>query len=1587
MSSRVLELILKINNQSGAEVSKFRAEMEAIFRTMRDGGSGSPFTGTEQGAKSAAKAVGAVTDAVEDLKKETSQIPSGGFEGLKQGASGLVEVIGQMSFGFNNVLQTLGTIQSVGAGAFEFLIGSNEKLNAQLLSSQTNLASATRIFRDGVELTDPTEKIKSTSDALGKALKDIERDTQSLVGVTSEDVNGLFQITLTNAAALNKQSKEFPGPIEAAQKLTTGWAASMKVIGLELHSANEEINSIIKGNITQDSLLAKNLGINNAMVNQWKAQGTFVDELNKRLEVFVAGNAIAANSIEGISSNFLDVFQILGREAGKPFLQPIVGALAKVYATLATNTQNILDYFKGISDVALASFTKIGEGVAPIFDGLVQSVAGLAPALSSTFAGTADLVTGIIAVIAPAVQGLVLVFNLAVTALSPFLDLTFKLLGGIGKILGVVGGNMTKTMTALAGVASSVTSVFNGVIGAVGSVGEKIGGIFGEISKFGGAVLAAFQPFIDFFSNTIGGLIGGAVSQVSGFFGAIGAALSPIKAVFDAVAGAIGGALSAIGNFIAGAAKIGAIVTGLAVFGPILTALFSVFATGALIVKAFGIAIGEIGKTLGIVATALQPIGAAIVKPFQDAFSAISSVFQSGSDAVSDFTGNVFKAFAKIGNDIVKFFEPLGKAFETLASTADSLSGGVFSKSSKAYSDAMGKAKDSTDELAKSTGQLEIKGNTLQVLGDTYDQLAEKAASAQRVIEAQGNGTPQQFTDAAKQLIDVTQQQVEAGKISTEEGRKRLLALAKDKALEADLQKKAFDTATKLRAAEDQESETRNKDYVASIQARIAAGLVSEKAGQEEILEVQRAGAAKKLADLRAQLKEQEQAGLGGGDAAEKLRSQITAQQGEIAKIEQGARKQVLDAKKADLDAEKALLDAQVGAVALAAESGKLSSVEAARQTTELKKQQLDLQLANLATQVEAELALIAKGGGDPNKLKNLQAQQKTLQTQRATEEIEGARKVQEARFAEIEKAEKKATEALKSAELERQIESQKLVNAGTITKEEASQRRLTDTKKTLEAELAAERKSLAALEAIPKTGNKKTDEQREEKIRESKTQTAQLTLKLLENEQAVQEAITAAAIKKIEKQQAAAKNITEAAVQGAQKELAAQDLIVKSLERKSTLLKSQQDLQSALTGLVKDQYSQATSLLESQFAAEDKLKASQEQRAEILKKISEAKTPEEKDTAQKELDALDKQERREKQLRDLKIEAKRAELASLLKSQALALQALDLENQKTAALRKQEEIRLRIEAIQAKANVAQAEADLAKVKADTKATPEAIRAAELQIEAAKAKVTGVDEQQKALGEQKGLDAQSSAAQKSILVAQQAQAVNQVKGEIAQLTPEAADDARLQKEALAAARQGTVALNESFAGLSGSTVALKDAIDGLANSTKALNSGTTPQSPPTPRPIPARRFGGDTPAGPVVGAEVGPELVSYAGGGFGLMENPGLYNLPSDGFVYTADQTAAMLQPTQTFDEILRAAPILRNNQNFSIAGGVAGAAGGIDIGALVNEVRALRNDIASRPSPEQSNSFTFVNEVNPDGRALALSQRLMQQQLRRGGF
>jgi hypothetical protein len=1044
---------------------------------------------------------GLSADQAKRLQAEVAKIPSQAPQVASFGGG-----IGALAFKFNNVIQAMQSLAAAAKPVYDSLIGSNEALNAQILSSGTNLASATRIFEGANEIKDPTEKILATRPALTAALKQIEVDTESLVGVTSQDVNELFQITLTNASRLNQQSKQFADPIAAATSLTKGWAASLKVVGVPLDQARQEINSILKGQIDGGSVLAKNLGITNQQVEKWRGQGVLVDELNKKLETFVAGNAIAARSIDGIGSNITDIFQRLGRSAGEPFLEPIINALDAVYKYLKANESGIKAFTEQIASAFLQFGNTIGPALEPLGTTLLDIGENAGGPLISALKGLLSLVAGL------------------VTAISPIANLFAQIISQIVTFAGTdIGGIAVQALVATA---------------ALGKMGFVVGNLVAAFPAF----IAQFPALNAAFTYLSGTSVQGGIVAFKLFATqALGATSTAVTAL---ATGGIPALTAAFPGLVAG---LGAASTAAL---PLAAALLPLAGAIALTFIVKGTQDMKVAQEQ---IDALAPGTANLSNEALNYASKLKALAreQEKNGSLTDEQKKKQAGYVALAKGTVSAIDQQIAALKEATPANEAQTNTI--KIQIAEMEAQ-KAL-----LLKNSGGIRLQAKALEVLGSSYEQLGKKAANGKRAI-AQAE-TTEDADKAAKDFADTIKQQQELGQITAAQAETELKAIADNKGLSVDIQRKAADDIIKIRKSE---LDTQIKDLKGQtdlIQAEADAGsrppieaaaeitklkkqqldlqladvnaaIEAEKLRIKELTDFKTAELQKQLDETLLAIQAQEGAIAGGGGSPDQL-NKLNAQAGtlqasieketaaaatatsprlkelqtdlkgvqtDIEKESADSSKRARDARKQELDLQVEDIKSQSSKIEAEAAAGKRPPVEVAQEITKLKKQELNLQLADIETSIAEEAAAIASGKGSKTRLKKLQSERQGAQANIQKEEIEGEKRVQEAKIKVIEDAYAKTTSIAKSAEILKNTEIAKLEATGVITSEQAEGQKLQATKLRIASELAAEQTKAAALAQLAASSpeeQKKLDAQK----RASADKIAQLQGEAVKNE------------------------------------------------------------------------------------------------------------------------------------------------------------------------------------------------------------------------------------------------------------------------------------------------------------------------------------------------------------------------------------------------------------------------------------------------------------------------------------------------------
>ena len=1084
------------------------------------------------------------------------------------GLDALLSKVPRLAFAFNEVSNAaqglLGQLQP----AYDLLIGSNEQLNQQLLQSAASIAATSRVFQNGVQIKDPTQAIQALQPALQTEIKKVEASTQALVGVTSEQTSTVFNTILSNVGLLNEQlqglggkGKAFTNSLDAAASLAPGLVATLGTLQLPMAAAHQEIGALLTGEIDQNAAIAKSLGITRDMVQQWKAQGTLVSELNKRFEPFLKANALASRSVSGLTSNIKDIVQIAGRTAGAPLLTILVDQLDKVYQLLQANqgqiTETTTQAVQIISNVLSTAIAAITE----IINALTPSLHAVGAALADAFGAGATTAQTTIENLGSVIVGLV-------KTAEPFIQILAALTSGLANLSATPAGQtliqfglataavnlaipkLLGGMSALFGAVQTVEKTFNTLLPVLAETNIAKSGLAvkeAALAIVTGTTTAAVEAeTLARTQMTIGDTVGAAAAlEVAAAEKAkaiaaqeSAAALAGNIAKLGLMAAAVGSVALAVNEFQeitkeakATEAGISSIDDSLAKLDEARAAANATTVEGARasqeavranvaliqaslnpVAKSIDVVIGFINQAtarlnvllkspaaylipgLGAIKIAMNAVG-------QEGFPELSTGAEAAVSQAEESFGNlkvsVNRVFQEIGAVVkgadgkYQFPNLTGKSKPELDAYTKSLTASIAALEAshpvqeadlKFKNENLAQLKAAKAAIEAQTNSIQVQSNVLTDQGTIYQVLDKNAQNALRTLATTGN--QDQANAAAKDIVQLTQQQLELGRISTAEAQKRLSAIANNGKI---------DVATR-------------------------------QAAQEAIGKVEETANAKSLE--RFQKKNQE--------------------------IE--------------------LLQAQ----------GVITDAEAEARKTANHKAELDQQLAGVRKSIKAEQDAIAQGRGSKTRLASLKSKEGDLITQVAQAGATADKAAYDNRLKDIQQAEEEATAKVTSAEQSRQIAIAQLQNAGVISQRQAEQQKTASTKQRLTTELADAQKHLADLTALPTPDDPDLAQEHEKRIRQARQQTAQLTLQLIDNERQAQEEVHKSAVAAIEEEaanrraqseqvldaNAAAVRSNTAQNASLEREKAAQDAIVNALGQQQKLLDAKTKLQEAVNNL-----------------------------------------------------------------------------------------------------------------------------------------------------------------------------------------------------------------------------------------------------------------------------------------------------------------------------------------------------------------------------------------------------------------------------------
>jgi hypothetical protein len=1293
---------------------------------------------------------------------------------VTQGFDKLSQVIGTISSPISAIEHGFHQLQAAASPIFETLIAQNIELRQQILSTAAQIASVQDIKVGGNVITDSVEAIKTTTGLVEEQIGKLRVDALQLVGVTSTDLVASF-------SAIANQSSSLGVNLSQAEQLTIKLHAAATTLGLPIQQAASEIQGIARGEINSYNTLAKSLGLNNERLRNLSAQGKLMDYLTTKTDPLVKGQALAASTFAGVTSNIAEIIQLTTQAAGSPLLDLLLNQLNSVYEFLKTNQKSIEEF-----SVSLVS-TILGI-VNPLIASIQPAVQNLAAALGTAGQALLDLLISASPLLVAAAQGIGLLATGISIVIKAIADLT-----------------QSAIVPFLSGLLNPVTLITAGLIALVAAI--QLGLIPAMVS----AIAIGLNGFLAAASAGIIGLAA-TVPALAAEFLALGLAT-----------GELGIAIGTLNFGAAGAAVAGMIPSVLALtvsLAPLIISLATVAAGVAAIalirmakdLEESNTAVEEFGKTTDFVAEQSLAVEKKLIeakkrreKATKDGIALSAEQIESDKRLETTAKGQIGAIDSQIA--ALKEIQPIGE------------------ENRRNIESQVAELERFKKALQDNSQGVQLQNKPLTELGDTFKQLGDRAAAAKKVLDSPAS--TEKLEEASKSLTETIQKQVELGQITAEQGRKELERISQDTRLKVEIREQAEKAIADLSKKESENKINDAKSEEKVIQDLISSGYLDQVEGAKRITDAKKKELDARIDNVKKALEREEKEGRGGGQKAKELKREQKELEAEKLKEEEEGAQRLIKAKQGLIKDEQAKVKHLVDA-------GKLDEIEGEKKLTDLKQQELNLQLNHIQENLKKE---IAANGKDSPRAKELKRQEGDLQAELAAIVEEGQERIYRAKVAKIDRDLKKSSDAIKASETAQLVDIQELENKHSITRGQAELERVKAKGETLGKELGLEKKHLAELEALPPLSNPAKEEERQASIRSIRQKTSDLTLQLAQQELAVKNAednVTEEKISKIERAQKKTEDIIKASEVSRLTQ-------IQELENKHTITKAEgEEDRSKLTGkrLREELEAEKKHLadLEAIPKLNDPIKEEERQAsirgqriktAELVKSIAENELQQQQShtrvlqenidyellaiknlssereqslqkqlqlqdavtksldvqnkllTARKELSAalsgyfttelgiLAQTARSEEEKKILAETTAAIKLKSLLEQQAIEREVLELNLQQQAAALEKEKIQNRIAQLQNRSEIFAAKAELGKTLAKKDALPEEIQAAALALQSKEQQGVALQFAGGLLDQQGALNAQQAQVQRVTKGREQQGAYDQARLEFA----------------------------------------------------------------------------------------------------------------------------------------------------------------------------------------------------------------------------
>lgn len=267
-------------------------------------------------------------------------------------------VAGALTIAVGAAVAFAAAVAKISFDAFKQFVSDGIAFNQQIETAKLNIAAMVGSF---YEIRDASG---GTVEGVGRLNAGLEISSK----LVRELQIGALETNATTAELVEIYKGALSGyakakiPLQETVGLTIRLTQAAQAVGIENGRIGQQINQLVTGNIRINTQLAKRLDISKAEIENWTKQGTLVENLNAKLEIFNAAGAENQKTFAGLASNLEDSEQILAGMATSQIFDKLKEAAGVILPALFDlKKYEVQPQIKAIVDFVDSSLGRVGD--------------------------------------------------------------------------------------------------------------------------------------------------------------------------------------------------------------------------------------------------------------------------------------------------------------------------------------------------------------------------------------------------------------------------------------------------------------------------------------------------------------------------------------------------------------------------------------------------------------------------------------------------------------------------------------------------------------------------------------------------------------------------------------------------------------------------------------------------------------------------------------------------------------------------------------------------------------------------------------------------------------------------------------------------------------------------------------------------------------------------------------------------------------------------------------------------------------------------------------------------------------------------